>query len=152
VATFGNIFEFINAEDGRLDPRWEAQHLAHAPLPFPIPLSWDRSKVVSKLYCHERLIDVFPRVFASIEQEGLRDEIRTFGGCFNFRSKRTSGKLSTHSWGIAIDLNPETNPQGKPGNMHPGVVAIFRQFGFTWGGEWPGKSKDPMHFQYCTGY
>jgi hypothetical protein len=98
------------------------------------------------------LIETFPEVFAAIEREGLKDEIRSFGGCYNFRSKRTSGKLSTHSWGIAIDLNLETNAQGTSGGMNPDVVEIFRRFAFKWGGDWSGKSKDPMHFQFCTGY
>lgn len=151
LTTFGNIFEFIR-EDGNLDPRWHAEFLAHAPLPFSIPLSWDRSKVVSRLYCHTQLKEVFPVVFADIQAQGLQPEIRTFGGCFNFRSKRTSGKLSTHCWGIAIDLNPETNAQGAVGDMHSGVVEIFGRFGFKWGGDWSGRSKDPMHFQFCTGY
>jgi hypothetical protein len=54
--------------------------------------------------------------------------------------------------GIAIGLNPETNPQGTEGNMDPGVVTIFRGAGFEWGGDWPGRVRDPMHFQFCTGY
>ena len=149
--TFGNIFDYLR-EDGTLDPRWETDHLTRVPLPFAMSLSWDRSKLVTNLCCHSKWTDLVPGVFATIEREGLRDQIQTFGGCFNFRSKRTSGKLSTHSWGIAIDLNPETNPQGAAGDMDPGVVEIFRRFGFKWGGDWSGKSKDPMHFQFCTGY
>jgi LysM repeat protein len=151
LVTFGNIFEFIR-DDGTLDPRWEVEQLARAQLPYSIPLSWDRTKSVSKLYCHKKLIGIFPAVFAEIEKQGLKDQVKTFGGCFNFRSKRTSGKISTHSWGVALDLNPETNQQGTAGDMHPGVVDVFRQFGFKWGGDWSGKSKDPMHFQFCTGY
>lgn len=151
LATFGNIYDYIR-EDGTLDPRWERDHLGRAPLPFPIPLSWDRSKLVTRVYGHKKLVEVFSEVFATIQREGLRNEIKTYGGCFNFRSQRMSGKLSTHCWGIALDLNPETNPQGKAGNMHPEVVEIFRQFGFKWGGDWSGRSKDPMHFQFCLGY
>ena len=151
LATFGNIYQFI-AEDGRLDPQWESKHLRRTPLPFPIPLSWDPSQSVTKLYCHKKLVEIFPEVFAKVEKKGLKSKIRTFGGCYNYRPKRTSGKLSTHSWGIGIDLNPETNPQGKPGDMHPDIVEIFQEFGFKWGGDWSGKSKDPMHFQFCTGY
>lgn len=151
LATFGDIYQFIT-EDGRLDPHWESNHLGRVPLPFPIPLSWDPSHSITKLYCHKKLIEIFSEVFLRIEKKGLKNKIRTFGGCYNYRPKRTSGKLSTHSWGIGIDLNPETNPQGKPGDMHPGVVEIFQELGFKWGGDWSGKSKDPMHFQFSTGY
>ena len=149
---FGDIFEFIE-EDGELNvQKWQRQKLTHARLPFPIPLSWDPSKSVTRLLCHKRVAEIFPEALATIQNDGLQDQIRTFGGCYNFRSKRSSGKLSTHSWGIAIDLNPQTNPMGKPGDMHPEVVEIFRRFGFKWGGDWSGRSKDPMHFQFCTGY
>lgn len=151
MATFGNIFDYIK-DDGSLDSRWEAEQLSRAPLPFPIPLSWDHSKFVKNVYCHKKLITIFSELFAAIEKEGLKEQIRTFGGCFNYRSKRASGKLSTHCWGIAIDINPETNPMGKAGDMHPEIVEIFRELGFKWGGDWSGKNKDPMHFQFCSGY
>jgi hypothetical protein len=104
------------------------------------------------IYCHKLLTPVVSELFAKIASQGLTSEIRTFGGCFNYQPKRQSSKLSTHCWGIAIDLNPETNRQGSAGDMHPEIVALFREYGFKWGGDWSGKSKDPMHFQYCTGY
>ncbi|MBI2998137.1 MAG: M15 family metallopeptidase [Deltaproteobacteria bacterium] len=149
--SFGDIFDYIR-DDGILDPRWEVEQLLRAPLPYPIPLSWDPGKEVQNLYGHKKLKELFPEVFREIERRRLKSKIRTFGGCFNFRSKRSSGKLSVHSWAIAVDLNPETNPMGSAGDMDPGVVEIFKSFGFTWGGDWSGKSKDPMHFQFCSGY
>ena len=82
----------------------------------------------------------------------LRDKLRSYGGCFNFRAKRSGSKLSTHAWGIAIDLNPETNGMGRDGDMPAGIVRVFESFGFTWGGRWSGAGKDPMHFQFCSGY
>ena len=75
-----------------------------------------------------------------------------FGGCFAFRPQRNGSKLSAHCWGIAIDLNPESNPQGSAGNMDAGLIETFRHAGLEWGGEWQGKTRDPMHFQFCTGY
>ena len=36
--------------------------------------------------------------------------------------------------------------------MDQAVVNVFRSFGFKWGGDWSYRSKDPMHFQFCTGY
>lgn len=149
--TFGDIYEYLR-EDGTLDPRWEQDQLTRVPLPFALPLSWDRTKQVSRLYCHRKWAGLIPSVFEAMEEEGLRKKLKSFGGCFNFRSKRSGGKLSTHSWGIAIDLNPETNQMGTKGDMDPDVVEVFRRFGFKWGGDWTGPSKDPMHFQFCTGY
>lgn len=151
IATFGDPFACIR-DDGHLEAGWETEHLATARIPFAIPLSWDRSRQVKGIYCHVLLAPVVSELFAHIDHQGLKGLIKTFGGCFNYRPKRQSNKLSTHCWGIAIDLNPETNRQGNYGTMHPELVALFREYGFTWGGDWAGKSKDPMHFQYCTGY
>jgi LysM repeat protein len=149
---FGDIREYLK-NDGTLDSKsWASDALGQAELPFAIPLSWDLGTEVKKIQCHKKLVDIIPEVLAAIEKAGLRSQIKNYGGCFAFRSKRSSGKLSTHSWGIAIDLNPLTNPMGQPGNMNSEVVAIFRQFGFKWGGDWPGRNQDPMHFQFCSGY
>jgi D-alanyl-D-alanine carboxypeptidase len=32
------------------------------------------------------------------------------------------------------------------------VIEIFRSAGFEWGGDWQSASRDPMHFQFCSGY
>ncbi len=151
IATFGNIFTYI-AEDHSLDPRWQSDFLQRTSLPFPMVLSWDRTRTVTAIVCHKLLTAIFTDVFTEISKNGLQSKVTSFGGCFSFRPQRTGTKLSTHSWGIAIDLNPETNQQGTAGDMHPGIVAIFRNAGFKWGGDWNGKSRDPMHFQFCTGY
>jgi LysM repeat protein len=150
-AVFGNNFEYID-DDGTLRPEWESTYFTRARLPFEIPLSWDQTRVVRNLYCHKKLAEIFSMVFDDIERKGLQEKIKTYGGCFNYRTKRGSGKISTHSWAIAIDLNPGSNRPGSKGDMDEGIVEIFRNYGFTWGGNWPGRSKDPMHFQFCSGY
>jgi len=73
--------------------------------------------------------------------------------CYNYRSKIGGGGRSLHSWGIAIDINPESNPY-QPGNYGPPqsdipiqIVNIFKKYGFAWGGDWPGE-RDPMHFEW----
>ena len=151
LAEFGDIYSYLR-DDGTLEARWETDQLARAVLPFPIPLSWDPAKPARSVYCHRLLVPVFPAVLQEIERRGLRDQVRTFGGCFNFRAKRSGSKLSTHSWGIAIDLNPETNVMGGAGDMPADIVDAFESHGFTWGGRWSGRGKDPMHFQFCSGY
>lgn len=150
-ATFGNIFGYI-AKDHTLEPSWQSDFLVRITLPFPLIVSWDHSQTVTAITCHRLLATVFSTVFDRIQSGGLQNRVTSFGGCFAFRPQRTGAKLSTHAWGIAIDLNPETNEQGTNGNTDPAVIEIFRGAGFKWGGDWMGKTRDPMHFQFCTGY
>ncbi len=102
--------------------------------------------------CHKLMTGIFAEVFRNIHGAGLQNHVTSFGGCFAFRPQRTGTKLSTHAWGIAIDLNPQSNMQGTAGNMNVEVIKIFKQAGFAWGGDWQGKTRDPMHFQFCSGY
>ena len=148
---FGNIYEYVRS-DGSLDPRWETDCLTRIELPFAITLSWDHTKTVSQMTCHQKLAEIFISVFTEILNRGLQPQVASFGGCFAFRPQRTGAKLSTHCWGVAIDLNPETNHQGTQGDMDPRIIEIFRDAGFSWGGDWTEKRRDPMHFQFCTGY
>ena len=150
-ATFGDILKYI-LSDHTLDPRWQTEFLTRIALPFQFPLSWDESRIVDHITCHKLIAGSFTQVFAEIQNAGLQDKITSFGGCFAFRPQRTGTKLSTHAWGIAIDLNPESNAQGTAGSMDAGVIAIFKHAGFIWGGDWKGRDRDPMHFQFCTGY
>jgi hypothetical protein len=150
-ATFGDIFGYI-AKDHTLEAGWQSDFLARITLPFPLVVSWDHSQSVTAITCHKLLTKAFADVFDRIQTSGLQSKITSFGGCFSFRPQRTGTKLSTHAWGIAIDLNPETNQQGTAGDMDTAVIATFREAGFEWGGDWQGKTRDPMHFQFCTGY
>jgi hypothetical protein len=151
LATFGDIFDYITPAHA-LDLRWQAQYLERIMLPFPIALSWDKSRQVNQITCQKRLAGIFSEVFSNIRDAGLQQKITSFGGCFSFRPQRTGAKLTAHSWGIAIDLNPLENAQGTAGNMDSQIIELFREAGFQWGGDWHGKSRDPMHFQFCTGY
>lgn len=151
VKTFGDIRSYIRA-DGTLRPEWERHELGLAKLARPLPLGWDLDVRVSQIRCHVKLVPLFEAVFEAIDMQGLWDGLRTYDGCFAYRAKRTSSKLSAHAWGIAIDLNAATNQQGKNGDMSPSLVQMFESQGFAWGGRWPAPYTDPMHFQFCTGY
>jgi D-alanyl-D-alanine carboxypeptidase len=153
VATFGDLQSYVD-DSGQLSPTWNQQYLSVAELPFSLELAWPPPVAVYKITCHRLLAQTFVDVFGAIRDAGLQTAVPVFGGCFNFRPERHSNgtKLSTHSWGIAIDLNPATNEQGTPGDMDPRVTAIFKAAGFEWGGEWVGRAQDPMHYQFATGY
>jgi D-alanyl-D-alanine carboxypeptidase len=150
-AEFGNIFAYEDGS-GHLLPTWESEQLALAELPFPLMLSWNHASTVQRIAVHKLLVTTFETVFAQIVSAGLQSKVTTLGGAFSFRPQRTGAKLSAHAWGIAIDLNPETNQQGELGDMDPAVVKIFTDNGFEWGGIWVPKRRDSMHFQFCTGY
>jgi len=78
--------------------------------------------------------------------------IDLFGGCFNFRKMRAADDWSTHSWAIAIDLDPARNGMNTPLSKanfskpeYKPMLDIFKKHGFEWGGDlW---KKDCMHFQ-----
>lgn len=148
---FGNIYAYIN-DDGTLKSKWEDEHMQSIPLPFSIPLSWDRSERVTALYGHKKLAQVFSDLFTEIKMRGLDGTITSFGNCYNFRSKRTSHHLSAHSWGIAIDINNAVDYRGRMSEINPAVVEIFKSYGFTWGGDWGARHREPTHFQFCRGY
>jgi D-alanyl-D-alanine carboxypeptidase/Putative peptidoglycan binding domain len=156
VATFGDPRPLMEA-DGTIshdaELRWQRQVLATGVLPFPIPLSTDGSTpgVKKKFSAHRKLVSTFVAVFTEIDRLGLRGQIRSWGGIYNFRAIRGAHHLSLHAFGIALDLNPESNRLGEEGDMSADVVAVFEHFGFFWGGNFRGRP-DPMHFQYAVGY
>ena len=108
--------------------------------------------MVRRSRCHRLMAPIFVEALADLKREGLADRASHYAGIYALRLIRgtKSGRVSTHSWGIAIDLNPHENKLGTFGRMHPGVIAVMAHHGFLWGGYF--KRRDPMHFQYATGY
>lgn len=83
-------------------------------LPYAMRLAWDTDTVVTSFTCHEKAHDAFGRIFANVLSEYGEDRIKAlrldmFGGCFNVRKMRGGSSYSTHSWGIAVDLDPANN-------------------------------------------
>lgn len=132
-------------------------YLVRIQLPYPMKLAWDTDTVVNTMMCHKLVADKFKAVFAEIHRVYGYAKIKElgidlFGGCFNYRKMRGGNALSTHSWGIAIDLDPARNlrketaktarfarPEYKP------MIDIFYKHGFeSLGRE---KNYDFMHFQ-----
>ncbi|MBN2108730.1 MAG: M15 family metallopeptidase [Deltaproteobacteria bacterium] len=149
---FGNIYDYYSEDGGFEEAAWCADMMTVTELPFSAALSWDPSRQVRKIRCHRKLADIISDAFCAIREAGLAEEIMTVGDCYNFRTRRVSRKLSTHCWGIALDINPELNMPGSTGRMPQELVELFGAFGFAWGGTLPGRHRAPMHFQFCRGY
>lgn len=82
--------------------------------PYPLRLSWDLTKTVSRIACHEKVAPSLERVLAGVlghyGPDGIRElRLDHYGGCYNKRKKRGGTTWSTHAWGIALDFDPERN-------------------------------------------
>jgi hypothetical protein len=135
-----------------------AGYLVKIDLPYPMYLNWQTSTYVKKIECHKLIAEPLKNVFKDIlAHYGLAKikelQLDDYGGCFNYRLMRGSTQtLSRHSWGIAIDLDPDRNllketkktarfarPEYKP------MIDIFYKHGFiSYGVE---SNYDWMHFE-----
>lgn len=127
-------------------------------LPYPMRIAWDIAKTVSKIQCNKLIADNLLEVFNDLLGRYGIDNLKSlgidlFGGCVNVRLKRGSKtQWSRHSWGVAIDLDPERN-QLKENHMtarfarpeYKDMIAIFYKHGFV--GLGPEKDYDWMHFE-----
>ena len=83
-------------------------------LPYKMKLAWDLNTEISKISCHIKVKDSLERIFQkTLSHYGLEKikELRldVFGGCLNVRKMRGGSSWSMHSWGIAVDLDPDRN-------------------------------------------
>ena len=138
-------------------PNQQGSYLTTIQLPFPMRLAWDKKTTVNKMRVHKKVaqdfIDVFNELLqvyglAKIQELG----IDLFGGCFNFRAMRGGSDYSRHSWGIAIDLDPERNQLKTPylksnfsKQEYKKLHEIFEKHGFINLGKQ--KGYDAMHWE-----
>lgn len=179
------LFERIYGKSFKTDctvPRTDLRylHLLH--------YTSDGKTVLGEMICHKdiaaSLLDIFRRLYEAhypIERMLLiddydADDIQSMNHnnttCFNFRHIAGSKKLSNHSLGKAVDLNPLYNPYVK--RRADGTVKVspesgrkyadrkksfgykidhndlafrlFKQHGFRWGGDYR-SLKDYQHFE-----
>lgn len=146
---FGDPSGFLRA-DGTVGEAWEREILAMIPLPAPLALSWDPSRKVDRLRCHQLIAKPLEAAMRALYQSAAWVTIGDFGGVYQWRVQRRSvDRLSRHSWGIAIDLDVGDNPFGREPKVHPDTVRIFTDHGFLWGGYFPIRRRDGMHFEYA---
>lgn len=132
-------------------------YLVKIQLPYPMRLAWDTDTVVNSMMCHKLVTKNFLNVFNEIQRVYGYDKIKElgidlFGGCFNYRKMRGGNSWSTHSWGIAIDLDPARNLLKETSKTarfarpeYKAMIDIFYKHGFeSLGRE---KNYDWMHFQ-----
>ena len=138
-------------------PNQQGSYLTTIQLPYPMRLAWDKNVKVNTMRCHKLVAQNFTNVFnellivyglSKIQELG----IDLFGGCFAFRAMRGGSDYSRHSWGIAIDLDPERNQLKTPylksnfsKQEYKKLHEIFEKHGFINLGKQ--KGYDAMHFE-----
>jgi hypothetical protein len=149
----------VLGKNGKPTAAWEREYLTQITLPYPMRLAWALKTRTKKLTCHKKVADDMTGIFKDILahygslEAVAKVDMDVLGGCYNFRAVRGhKDRLSTHSWGAAIDIDPDTNYlhrnyDEKLGMMPMPVVRIFESYGWQWGGLW--DRGDAMHFQAC---
>lgn len=138
-------------------PNQAGSYLVSIKLPFPMRLAWDKNTIVKTMRCHKLVANQLTAIFtdilstygiAKIQELG----IDLFGGCFNFRQMRGGSDWSRHSWGIAVDLDPERNQLKETSKTarfarpeYKQMIDIFYKHGFVSLGR--EKNYDFMHFE-----
>ena len=150
-------------------------------------VDFDGEEQSGELICNKAIADDIMEIFYElydndyqIESIKLVDEFNADDeasmeanntSCFNYRPIGNGKKLSKHSQGLAIDINPLYNPQIKYKNGATVIAPsggekyanrnadfpykidkddlaykLFKEHGFSWGGNW-NSSKDYQHFE-----
>ena len=120
-----------------IDPRWLRRNVVTRAVP-----------ILGAVTCNRAFIAPLRRALGRLERRGLERLVDRgdYAGCYAPRRIPSSGSLSLHAWGLAIDLNASENPQGSEPRQDRRLVRAFEREGFTWGGRWP-TAPDGMHFE-----
>lgn len=165
-------FEQVIRTKGKDAPKHIIEQLALVEVPF---LGFDGQVKTGRLIIHKALAGEIKEIFAKLKDITFPIEMISPAGdtkrpnttnntsSFNYRKVAGTDKLSMHSFGRAIDINPLHNPYfGKKGisprgasykKSRPGTltedspaVKIFESYGWQWLGRQK-EHPDYMHFE-----
>ena len=124
-----------------------------------VPITDVNGNVSNKsLTVHKKLANEVLAIYQEMASIKFPVKSDTYGYTWRYMASGT-GSLSHHSYGVAIDINPDDNPAAywgyKPNPNSPyyindTVVSIWKRHGFYWGGDWSPSYYDPMHFSYTN--
>lgn len=131
------------------------KHMIQVNLPYTM---WMDDMKITKTWMNRICADSLVRVLTYVWDENGRDydkikaqQLHIFSGTWNIRNMRGGSSLSTHAYGLAIDIAAPYNALGKkPGynkysfTENSLIVKAFREEGWVWGGLW--SRADGMHF------
>lgn len=90
------------------------ENMTQITLPYEMYLAWDEKAKVKKISCNKKCADSLSIIFENTLKtygaaEIKRLKLNSFGGCVNVRKMRGGSSWSIHSWGAAVDLDPDRN-------------------------------------------
>jgi len=142
--------------NGVSNAKWETENLVPIVPPYQM---FYAGQPIKTFRFHRKCAEAVLKALQAINEATKGDKLlltasgaNVFGGSYNFRLMRNGTKLSMHSWGCAIDLDPANNQLGDQTpkiQKYPFIIKAFEDQGATWGGHWAGASCDGMHFQFA---
>jgi hypothetical protein len=135
-----------------MSPAWEAANITTIVPPFRMTYAGTPIKRIRvHKHCAASLSKVLQNLLnAANGKQATLDHwgVSIFGGVVAYRLMRGGSRLSIHSYGAAIDLDPARNGLGDSTPRFanfPEVLKAFADEGWTWGGKW--ARADGMHWQ-----
>lgn len=102
-----------------------------------------------KVEVNKQAAPSFQGFLNELEERGY--DIKAIGG-YSKRNIAGTNTLSQHAYGNAIDINPDNNPVKYNGqvvtDLPPEIGQLAAKYGLSWGGNWTGSKRDPMHFEW----
>jgi hypothetical protein len=128
-------------------------------LPYPMVLAWDPKTKVHKFSCHKLVKGPLERIWQKTFDYYGYEQIKAlrldyWGGCLNVRKMRGGSSWSMHSWGIAVDMDPDRNAlktTWKNANFSKPEYKKYWEFVYSEGAIGLGieRNYDAMHFQFA---
>jgi len=132
------VYRYTPIGGGRVQPEaaWVRSHIVTEQVP-----------ILGSVTCNKFMMPQLRGALTEVQSAGLAAEIHPgeYAGCYYPRFIAGTTTLSNHSFGLALDMNVPGNQRGTVGEFNRAVVAIFKKWGFAWGGDW--NYTDPMHFE-----
>ena len=151
-----NLMKFYGdprGSNGQVSKKWFSENMVKWTPPYTIYYSDGKRTPLKTIFLHKKVISVYTAAFTEVKNTFEPKEINDLrlnisGGAFNYRVIRGGNRLSTHAFGIAIDMDPARNPypkKWKEGMINREFCDILMKHGIWWRGH--NGDVDAMHFQ-----
>lgn len=121
-----------------------------------VSASWANANIVAArvpllgtVRCHRLIVDDLGAALQEIADAGLGAHIdpRNYAGChYARRINPERNRLSSHSWGIAVDIGVDMSRPGMGAIPPDEIIEIFGRHGFRWGGDF--STPDNHHWEW----